>query len=138
MFPTPVQLWSNSHRQLLLAMYFVFSVGWALEQCVVFVTDPFAVADIYCGRVTHFEGNSMSTINIDCLSDERAIELAFWLFLLDQKQEQRVWFESWEYRLWYTSASRTFLINVVHLFLMKKHSLRRCYSWYAPNYTSCA
>ncbi|KAI0029950.1 hypothetical protein K488DRAFT_30550, partial [Vararia minispora EC-137] len=67
-FPKPVQLWQPFHQHLLLAMYFIFSVAWALEQ------------------VTHFE------------------ELAFWLFLLDQRTEKREWFESWEYRLWYTSC----------------------------------
>ncbi|KZV76427.1 hypothetical protein PENSPDRAFT_747618 [Peniophora sp. CONT] len=66
--PTPVVLWSPAHKHALLALYFAFSIGWALEQ------------------VTHFE------------------ELAFWLFLLDQKQEKRSWFESWEYRLWYCSC----------------------------------
>ncbi|KAH9980665.1 hypothetical protein BJV74DRAFT_97502 [Russula compacta] len=62
--PKPPDLWSKDRQHTLLALFFVFSIAWALEQ------------------VTHFE------------------ELAFWLFLLDQREEKRDWFTSWEYRLW--------------------------------------
>ena len=41
-FPKPPELWSKSHQHTLLALFFVFSVAWALEQCVtlVLVTPP--------------------------------------------------------------------------------------------------
>jgi hypothetical protein len=34
-FPKPADLWSKGHQHALLALFFVFSVAWALEQCVV-------------------------------------------------------------------------------------------------------
>jgi hypothetical protein len=33
-FPKPANLWSKGHQHTLLALFFVFSVAWALEQCV--------------------------------------------------------------------------------------------------------
>jgi hypothetical protein len=36
-FPKPPNLWSKGHQHALLSLFFVFSVAWALEQCVVFV-----------------------------------------------------------------------------------------------------
>lgn len=38
---------------------------------------------------------------------QRATELAFWIFLLDQGPEKRDWFTSWEYRLWSICSSRS-------------------------------
>lgn len=35
-FPKPPDLWSKGHQHALLGLFFVFSVAWALEQCVVF------------------------------------------------------------------------------------------------------
>jgi len=32
--PKPPDLWSQGHQHTLLALFFVFSVAWALEQCV--------------------------------------------------------------------------------------------------------
>jgi hypothetical protein len=32
--PKPPDLWSQSHQHTLLSLFFVFSVAWALEQCV--------------------------------------------------------------------------------------------------------
>ncbi len=34
-FPKPADLWSKCHQHTLLALFFVFSVAWALEQCVI-------------------------------------------------------------------------------------------------------
>jgi len=34
-FPKSADLWSKGHQHTLLALFFVFSVAWALEQCVV-------------------------------------------------------------------------------------------------------
>jgi hypothetical protein len=33
--PKPANLWSKGHQHTLLALFFVFSLAWALEQCVV-------------------------------------------------------------------------------------------------------
>lgn len=35
-FPKPADLWSKDHQHTLLSLFFVFSVAWALEQCVLF------------------------------------------------------------------------------------------------------
>ncbi|KAI9454944.1 hypothetical protein F5148DRAFT_1277267 [Russula earlei] len=32
-FPKPPDLWSSDHQHSLLALFFVFSIAWALEQC---------------------------------------------------------------------------------------------------------
>ncbi|KAA1476951.1 hypothetical protein DENSPDRAFT_740967, partial [Dentipellis sp. KUC8613] len=32
-FPKPVEFWNASHRHTLLSLFFVFSIGWALELC---------------------------------------------------------------------------------------------------------
>ena len=37
--PKPSDLWSKSHQHALLALFFVFSLAWALEQCVTLVLE---------------------------------------------------------------------------------------------------
>jgi hypothetical protein len=37
--PKPSDLWSKSHQHALLALFFVFSLAWALEQCVTLVSE---------------------------------------------------------------------------------------------------
>lgn len=37
--PKPSDLWSKGHQHALLALFFVFSLAWALEQCVTLVSE---------------------------------------------------------------------------------------------------
>jgi hypothetical protein len=40
--PKPPDLWSKRNQHILLALFFVFSIAWALEQCVISIRFPFS------------------------------------------------------------------------------------------------
>ena len=40
--PKPANMWPKKDQHILLGLFFVFSIAWALEQCVVFdLTRPY-------------------------------------------------------------------------------------------------
>ncbi|KAH9022447.1 hypothetical protein EDB84DRAFT_1510453 [Lactarius hengduanensis] len=84
--PKPPDLWPKNQQHVLLALFFVFSVAWALEH------HPFRGSVYILSAPTLVHSHT---------------ELAFWLFLLDQGPEKRDWFTSWEYRLWSISPSNS-------------------------------
>lgn len=47
-YPKPADLWSKDHQHTLLSLFFVFSVAWALEQCVVLF-----LVSVFCSALTH-------------------------------------------------------------------------------------
>jgi len=66
--PKPPDLWSKSHQHTLLALFFVFSFAWALEQCVYPVLESATSSyGPYSGeRVTHFEGACSFHLTFAC------------------------------------------------------------------------
>ena len=141
-FPKPADLWSKDHQHTLLSLFFVFSVAWALEQCVVLFF-WFSSSTLRSWAVF---GEEYPTLKVCALvicprvSDRlngTSTELAFWFFLIDQGPDKRDWFTSWEYRIWSLGPSLLFSALLGRDRMLVSSSLRRYHSWYATHHSAC-
>ncbi|EGO00817.1 hypothetical protein SERLA73DRAFT_32684, partial [Serpula lacrymans var. lacrymans S7.3] len=55
-------------------------------------------------------------------------ELTFWLFLLHQGPKKREWFDSWEFKLWYT-GSVVAILGMPLTTLVSRRNLDMCQAW---------
>ncbi|KAH9039882.1 hypothetical protein EDB85DRAFT_1928390 [Lactarius pseudohatsudake] len=98
--PKPPDLWPKNQQHVLLALFFVFSVAWALE---------------------HLHPSAPTRVHSHT-------ELAFWLFLLDQGPEKRDWFTSWEYRLWSISCAAV-VLGMPLTTMIARHNILTIDAW---------
>ncbi|KAI6148446.1 hypothetical protein BKA82DRAFT_453293 [Pisolithus tinctorius] len=107
---TPLELYSPAHKKWVLPLLFVFTIAWA------------------CEHITHLEGKLIRYLSAPCTNSNLPEELTFWLFLQNQGPRSRVWFDSWEFKLWLW-GSMVAILGMPVTALVARKQLDTCLAW---------